>query len=402
MDRPDCTPGMPPIHSDPYRTKMAVTTIDAIATGHPPLRKPQSDAAAMMEQLDGLSKPLRNRLSTVYERSAIEYRHTCVNDWGASSPEEFEFFPQNWALEPAPSTEKRNDWYRRAVLPMAEDVGRRAIEASDTSPDDITHVIAVSCTGFFAPGFDVALVKRLGLPPSTQRTFIGFMGCYAAFNALRTAHAFCQSTPDARVLIVCAELCTLHFQIEDSLESVVVNSLFSDGAAGVVVSAREEVDASGRLAYVDNACQLDDDSLEDMTWDIGDTGFQMGLSSRVPGVIAEHLPSYVGDLLGRHDLSRKDVDFWAIHPGGRAIVEKAQEVLGLDENDVADSLAVLRQHGNMSSPTILFVLKRIMDRRTGRAGGDGAVAANAGSNDVGLAMAFGPGLTIEGAMLKWL
>ncbi|PEN14910.1 chalcone synthase [Longibacter salinarum] len=376
---------------------MAVTTIDAIRTGHPPLRKPQSDAAAMMKQLDGFSDPLRNRLPMVYERSAIDYRHTCIPDWGATSPDQFEFFPQNWALEPAPSTGERNDWYRKAVIPMAEDVGRRAIEASDSAPRDITHVIAVSCTGFFAPGLDIELVKRLNLRPSTQRTFIGFMGCYAAFNALRTAHAFCQSDPNARVLIVCAELCTLHFQIEDSLESVVVNSLFSDGAAGVVMSARDESDAAGRLAYIDNACRLDDDSMGDMTWDIGDTGFQMGLSSRVPKVIAKHLPDYVDDLLGRHDLSADEIDFWAIHPGGRAIVEKAQSVLGLEDADVEDSLEVLRQHGNMSSPTILFVLKRILEQRQQQIAGDGAPP----SNDHGVAMAFGPGLTIEGALFKW-
>lgn len=380
---------------------MPISTIDAIVTGHPPLRKPQSDAAAMMTQLEGFSKPLRNRLPMVYERSAIDYRHTCVPDWGATSPDDFEFFPANWALEPAPSTGKRNDWYREAAIPMAEDVGSRALAAAEANPEDITHVIAVSCTGFFAPGLDIELVKRLGLPPSTQRTFIGFMGCYAAFNALRTAHAFCQSTPGAKVLIVCAELCTLHFQIEDSLESVVVNSLFSDGAAGVVMSSRDEAEAAGRLAYVDNACQLDDDSMEDMTWDIGDTGFQMGLSSRVPKVIAKHLPAYLDRLLGDNDLQRDDVDFWAIHPGGRAIVEKAQDVLDLPDDDVAHSLEVLRQHGNMSSPTILFVLKRIMEARAAASLGDGAPPAT-GSPEHGVAMAFGPGLTIEGALFRWM
>lgn len=382
---------------------MPVSTIDAIVTGHPPLRKPQSDAAAMMTKLEGFSKPLRNRVPMVYERSAIDYRYTCVPDWGATSPDEFEFFPDNWALEPAPSTGTRNDWYRKAAIPMAEDVGRRALAAADAAPDEITHVIAVSCTGFFAPGLDIELVKRLGLPPSTQRTFIGFMGCYAAFNALRTANAFCQSTPGAKVLIVCAELCTLHFQIEDSLESVVVNSLFSDGAAGVVMSSRDEADAAGHLAYVDNACKLDDDSMEDMTWDIGDTGFQMGLSSRVPKVIAKHLPDYLDGLLGDNGLSQDDIDFWAIHPGGRAIVEKAQEVLDLPDHDVAHSLEVLRQHGNMSSPTILFVLKRIMEARAASAAGDGAAPTlDANAPDHGVAMAFGPGLTIEGALFRWL
>lgn len=371
---------------------MPVTTIESIATGHPPLRKSQEDAAAMMQQLDGLSKPLQKRIPMVYGRSAIDYRHTCVPDWGETSPDAFEFFPQNWALEPAPTTGDRNDWYRKSVIPLAEDVGQRALDQAGVAPEEITHVIAVSCTGFFAPGLDVELVKRLGLKPSTERTFIGFMGCYAAFNALRVADAFCQSRPDARVLVVCAELCTLHFQIEDSLESVVVNALFSDGAAGVVLASRDEEDASGRLAYVAGRTTMDDDSMGDMTWDIGDTGFRMGLSSRVPKVIAKHLPAYLDDLLCPRDLSPDDVGFWAVHPGGRAIVEKAQDVLGLPDAAVADSLEVLRRHGNMSSPTILFVLKRILDR-----------CSNAFADEMpGVAMAFGPGLTIEGALFRWI
>jgi len=377
------------------------TVLDTIATATPPTRKPQSDAAAFMQRITSLPERLRARIPAIYRGTAIDQRHSAIADFAKDDPAEFTFFPPTWSLKPAPSTARRNAKYREAILPLTQRAARQALAQSDTEAEDITHVIGVSCTGFFAPGFDIHLVKELGLPPTTQRTFIGFMGCYAAFNALRTAHAFCQSTPGAKVLIVCAELCTLHFQIEDSLESVVVNSLFSDGAAGVVMSSRDEAEAAGRLAYVDNACQLDDDSMEDMTWDIGDTGFQMGLSSRVPKVIAKHLPAYLDRLLGDNDLKRDDVDFWAIHPGGRAIVEKAQDVLDLPDDDVAQSLEVLRQHGNMSSPTILFVLKRIMEARAAASLGDGAPPAT-GSPEHGVAMAFGPGLTIEGALFRWM
>ncbi len=370
---------------------MSYTTLDAIATGNPPLERSQEEAAAFMSNIESLPDTLQSRLPALYRGSAIESRYTCVEDYGRDDPEAFTFFPETWTLEPAPTTEDRNEHYRESVVPLAEDVAERALIRAGADPDEITHVIAVSCTGFFAPGLDVELVKRLDLPPTTERTFIGFMGCYAAFNALRVAHGFCQSQPDARVLIVCAELCTLHFQIDDSLESVVVNSLFSDGAAAAVLSARDETDAEGRMAYVDGRCHLDDDSMEDMTWAIGDTGFKMGLSSRVPDVVGENLPAYVDDLLGAHGLDREDPDFWAIHPGGRRIVEGAREALDLDESDVADSLAVLRRYGNMSSPTILFVLQRILERR---AQGDGAPP------DRGIAMAFGPGLTIEGALFE--
>ncbi len=367
------------------------TTLEAIATGTPSHREPQSEAAAFMQQIERLPEALRNRLPTLYERSAIDYRYSCVTDYGEDDPEAFDFFPGNWSLEPAPTTKERNEKYREAVLPLSEEVAERALQKSGVGTDDITHVIAVSCTGFFAPGIDIELVKRLDLPASTERTFIGFMGCYAAFNALRVAHSFCQSDPDARVLVVCAELCTLHFQIEGSLESVVVNSLFSDGAAAAVLASRSEEEARGRLAYVDGRSRLDDDSMEDMTWTIGNTGFLMGLSSRVPDIVARHLPAYVDGLLGDHDVDRDEVDFWAIHPGGRAVVERAQEVLGLPPTEVRDSLEVLRLYGNMSSPTILFVLKRILE---GSAQGNGAPLER------GVAMAFGPGLTIEGALFE--
>lgn len=367
------------------------TVLESIATGNPSLRRSQEEAADFMSNIETLPDALQSRLPALYRGSSIDERYTCVADYGRDDPEEFTFFPQTWTLEPAPTTEERNEQYRESVIPLAEDVARTALRDADASADEITHVIAVSCTGFFAPGLDVELVKRLELPPTTQRTFIGFMGCYAAFNALRVAHGFCQSDPNARVLIVCAELCTLHFQIDESLESVIVNSLFSDGAAATVVSARSDAEADGRLAYVDGQCHLDDDSMDDMTWAIGDTGFKMGLSSRVPEVVGENLPSYVDHLLSTHDLTREDLDFWAIHPGGRRIVEGAKEALDLDDSEVADSLAILRRYGNMSSPTVLFVLKRIVERR---AQGDGAPPNR------GMAMAFGPGLTIEGALFE--
>lgn len=347
-----------------------------------------------MQRIRSLPEPLRRRLPLIYERSGIDRRYSCVPDYAEADPDNFSFFGANDALSPVPSTATRNAWYRKSVLPLAEQVSREALGQAGLNPADITHVIAVSCTGFFAPGLDIELVKRLGLPPTTQRTFIGFMGCYAAFNAMRVAHSFCQSTPSARVLIVCAELCTLHFQIDDTFESAVVNALFSDGAAAAIFASRSAAEARGKLAYTASHAQLDDDSMEDMTWEIGDTGFLMGLSSRVPQVIATALPAYLDALLQPHQLTPTDLDFWAIHPGGRAIVEKARDVIGLSDEQVHDSLEVMRQHGNMSSPTILFVLQRFLEQhRAQQANGEAGWGH-------GVAMAFGPGLTIEGCLWR--
>lgn len=369
------------------------TVLEAIATANPPTRGEQRHAAQFMANIETLSDSLRSRIPAIYERSGIDYRYTCIPDYGHLEPSKFEFFPPSWSLKPSPTTQVRNRHYRTSVLPMAEDAAKQVLNEAGMAPDEITHVVAVSCTGFFAPGLDVELVKRLGLPPSTQRTLIGFMGCYAAFNAMRVADSFCRSDPRARVLVVCAELCTLHFQVEDTLESAVVNALFSDGAAAAIFSSRSREEAAGKLAYAASQALLDDDSMGDMTWEIGDAGFLMGLSSRVPGVIARHLPDYIDELSSAVG-GRDKVGFWAIHPGGRAIVEKARDVLDLSPEDVEDSFETLRLHGNMSSPTILFVLKRILDRHN-RERRDGEAGYQAG-----LAMAFGPGLTLEGAAFQ--
>ena len=362
------------------------TIIRSIATANPSLRGSQKDAAAFMERVTSIPQGIRKRIPRIYEQSAIDYRYSCIDDY-TREVDDFEFFPRSQDLKPAPSTSKRNVKYRDSAIPLAEKVATEALADAGVERADVTHVIAVSCTGFFAPGLDIELVKRLGLPSDAQRTFIGFMGCYAAFNGLRVAHSFCASNPDAVVLLVCVELCTLHFQVDDTLESAVVNALFSDGAAAAVVQAVPEGEADGGLAYIEGRAALHEDSMEDMTWEVGDTGFMMGLSSRVPHVIAGELPGYLDALLGSHDLTPDDVGFWAIHPGGKAIVDKAKDVLRLSDDDVSDSLEVLRLHGNMSSPTILFVLKRMLERRT---------------KEYGVALAFGPGLTIEGALFQRL
>lgn len=368
---------------------MTFTVIESIATANPPYCVSQQDAGRRMQLVEGISPSLRKRIPLIYSLSGIERRFTCVRDYQHDRTEEFEFYPKNWTLDPTPSTGARNEKYKASVLPIAYEAAKTALTQSGVARDEITHVIAVTCTGFFAPGLDIHLVKELGLRPSAARIVIGFMGCYAAFNALRTAHAICQSQPNARVLIVCAELCSLHFQIKDALESVVVNSLFADGAAAMVVAARSEEEARGKIAYVDGASVIDEESMGYMSWEVGDTGFLMGLSPKVPDVLARQLPGYIDQILSSNQIAREEIDFWAIHPGGRQIVERAQQSLALTDCEVADSFTVLREYGNMSAPTILFILKRIFDRR-----------AKGEPLRAGVALAFGPGLTIEGCLLR--
>jgi len=368
------------------------TILDAIATANPPFKRTQMEVADFMAKVEGLSAPVRNRIASVYARSGIDYRYSCIGDYGAD-PAEFEFYPKNWELKPAPTTGDRNQKYQTCALDLACQAAQQALWQAAVANDAVTHLIVVSCTGFSAPGLDIYLVKRLGLPPTTARTLIGFMGCHAAFNGLKVCHTICQTDVQARVLLVCVELCSLHFQIEDSLESVVTNAIFSDGAAAAILSARSPEAATGQLAYVDGYSVLTDDSIDLMSWTIGDRGFLMRLSPQVPNAVAAHLPAYLDAFLGHHQLSPTDLDFWAIHPGGRRIIEQIQVVLGLSDDLVNESYEILRLYGNMSSPTVLFILKRLLDRHQ--------IQQRSGKGfQNGVALAFGPGISIEGCLFQ--
>ncbi|MDV3351640.1 type III polyketide synthase [Leptolyngbyaceae cyanobacterium CCMR0082] len=361
------------------------TVLESIATANPPFQLSQADSLTFMSQLEGLSPPVRARLKKIYAKSGIDCRYTCIQDY-LTAPPNFSFYPDNWHLTPLPSTAVRNQLYQSYAPKIAESAASQAIQQARLNPTSITHLIIISCTGFSAPGLDVQLIQQLGLRADVDRTIIGFMGCYAAFNGLKTAHAICQSDPHARVLLVCVELCTLHFQPDDSLESVVINALFGDGAAAAIISAQSDTEAVGKLAYVDGYSLLTNDTLELMSWTIGNTGFLMTLSPQVSQAIARYLPAYLTTLLDRNNLAESAIDFWAVHPGGRLILDQVHDLLQLAEGTLQSSYEVLRQYGNMSSGTILFVLKQILSQQTNLKNG--------------IAMAFGPGLTIEGCLFQ--
>jgi alpha-pyrone synthase len=368
------------------------TVLDAVATANPPFKRSQAEAADFMIQVEGLSTATRSRIPLLYGRSGIDFRFSCLPDYGLS-PAQFEFFPKNWSLTPFPSTAERNRKYQEHAVAIAEVAAQQALWQAQLEPGEITHLIVISCTGFSAPGVDLQLIPRLGLSKTLERTLIGFMGCHAAFNGFKVAHSICQSNPQARVLLVCVELCSLHFQMEDSLENAVINAIFSDGAAAAVFSSCTEAQALGKLAYQAGASQLIDNTADLMNWTIGDTGFLMGLSPQVPEVVGRYLPAHLATLLNHQGLTQADIDFWAIHPGGRRIVEKIQSTLALPLDAVQDSYEVLRQFGNMSSATILFILQRLLARHeTGLSRGQGL--------NHGLAIAFGPGLFIESCLFQ--
>jgi predicted naringenin-chalcone synthase len=256
------------------------------------------------------------------------------------------------------------------------------LDEGATSASQITHLITVSCTGFFAPGVEFALIRQLGLSPAVARVNVGFMGCHGALNALRAAQAFIAAEPSARVLLCCVELCSLHYQYGWDQEQVVANTLFADGAAAVVLSAEaEHRPGAWRLAGC-GSCLLPDSERE-MTWRITDHGFAMTLSPRVPELIRVRLRPWLEAWLAQHGRRVEEVKSWAIHPGGPRVLQATLEALGLPPDASDASAAVLADCGNMSSATVLFVLRRLQQT---------------GGSPPCVALAFGPGLTAEAAL----
>lgn len=325
-------------------------------------------------------------IHAIYNRSGIETRHSVLPDFDEHGQAELYRDDPDGAIT-SPGTAARNAVYARESRKLAVSAARRVIEESaDFEARDITHVVFASCTGFANPGPDFHIIRELGLSESVQRYTLGFMGCYAAFPALRMAAQFCEADPKAVVLVVCLELCTLHMQVSDQPDSILANSLFADGVAAALVSCRLPPlgQSAFRLDGFESALLTDGEA--DMAWDIGDEGFQIVLSSYVPGVIGANIHRLLEEVLGRAGLQWDDVEQWAVHPGGRSILDKVESSLGLAPEALQTSRDVLRRFGNMSSATILFVL-------------DEMLASGSDSGGTTCALAFGPGLTVETAML---
>lgn len=300
-------------------------------------------------------------------RAGITHRWSVLPDTHGSPVDPSGFY----AIEPHPGTAERMAIYAEAAPALA----LAAIDdlAARTPLGDITHLVVASCTGFVAPGIDQIIAARLGLPPSVERLLVGFMGCYAAVAALRSAHHIVRSEPQARVLVVTVELSTLHLQAIDKLEPLLAMLQFGDGAAAALVTAEPHGFAIERPFATTLA-----DSAELIRWNITDQGFAMHLSGEVPGRIATALsdPALVATLT-----EGATPDGWAVHAGGRSILDAVEHALGLDAATLSASRSVLAANGNMSSATLMFILARLLG---------GETIAH------GVALAFGPGLAAEG------
>jgi predicted naringenin-chalcone synthase len=322
----------------------------------------------------------------VFRRSGIHTRHSVLKDF--ADPARAELFRQDAdgrLIEP--TTQARNRVYARHAAPLTVELARRLLAGSGFEPAQVTHIITATCTGFVNPGPEMAVIQELGLAPTVERYNLGFMGCYAAIPALRLARHLCQARPEAVVLVVCLELCSLHMQMRSDPDSILGNALFADGAAAALVSARRPAPDRAAFQLDGFLSALAPEGRGDMAWEIGDRGFNLVLSSYVPDIIGGNLRRIVGDLLVPRALLPADIDLWAVHPGGKSILDAFEEAVRVAPEQLADSRAVLRDCGNMSSATILFVLQRML-RRSHRT--PQRIAA----------LAFGPGLTIECGLLQ--
>tara|TARA_R110002096_G_scaffold119826_1_gene259634 strand:+ start:1573 stop:2523 length:951 start_codon:yes stop_codon:yes gene_type:complete len=287
-----------------------------------------------------------------------------------------------------PSTGERNAIYVDEVKKLVPELARRTLaNCPGVSASEISHVVTVSCTGFFNPGPDLLVIDALDLPSTVQRFQLGFMGCYGAFPALKMAEQFCAADPSAVVMVVCIELCSIHMQAREDLDSIVANSVFADGAAAAIVSSTPPAEGARGFSISRFASSLVREGANDMAWDIGDHGFNIVLSKYVSRIIGDGIKNIIDEVFSESGMSPDDIRKWAIHPGGRAILDRVEKSLGLQPEQVVASRATLSKYGNMSSATILFVLNEIimnLDTKDGE-----SVCA----------MAFGPGLTIETAFL---
>jgi len=369
-------------------------SILAIATALPDCSVTQSNLCELFKPLCCDSEQQERVLSRLYKRTEIERRFSVVlsedSNSSAATLDGTFFLPRRTMLDTGPSTAQRMSRYHEAAGLLAQQACKKALAEARILPSQITHLVTVSCTGFSAPGIDLHLINELPLNRGIERTHIGFMGCHGALNGMRVARAFCLAHPQAVVLVCATEICSLHFQYGWEHDALLANSLFADGAAALVMRGWEEQDFSQSeprdqlCAYAASASYVVPSSQNAMTWHVGDNGFIMTLAPNVPDLIDLYLKQFLQSWLATRDLSVGDIKGWAVHPGGPRVLEAVQCALGLDNQALSSSQHILQEYGNMSSPTVLFIVKKLSEDNQPKPW---------------VLLAFGPGLTVEAGLI---
>ncbi|GAC1417591.1 MAG: type III polyketide synthase [Flavisolibacter sp.] len=330
-----------------------------------------------MQKVFACNETDKRKMRFLYQHSGIQQRYSIVPDYSAPI-KEWKFYPQGEGLEPFPTLEQRMSVYAKFAPQLSVDAIRRCLNKF-CKAESITHLITVSCTGMSAPGLDLQIMELMDLKKDIFRTSINFMGCYAAIHALKIADAICSSDKKAKIVIVCTELCTLHFQRENSMDNIASSLLFGDGSAAALITANENGSTG---LFLDNFySEVVPKGKRDMAWELSSNGFLMTLSGYVPDLIEEDFSLVMDRALGKEQLQAADISHWCIHPGGKRILEAIQKSMSLVPSQLDQAYQILKQYGNMSSATILFVLKKMMEDNK-------AIKKLVGA-------AFGPGLTVE-------
>jgi predicted naringenin-chalcone synthase len=350
------------------------SNIVSIGTANPGHPIPQFEIARFMRMAHQLDDIEGRKLGFLYRKTGIASRYSVLPDFEKRDVEEFTFFPKNHLLSPFPGTKARMEIFQKTAPDLAAAAAVSCLDQGDEQAQSVTHLILVSCTGMVAPGVELQLMEKLGLNDSVERYCIHFMGCYAAFVGLKLADKIVKAEPEAKVLLISVELCTLHFQKDYTEDNLLANSLFGDGAAAALIMNSER-----GLKINSYLSQVFRDGDQDMAWGIGDFGFEMRLSKYIPMLLEHGIRQHRSLFEDRFALSQ--IRNFAIHPGGKQILENVQEAFELSPEVNTHAMNVLRQYGNMSSASILFVLDQMMK--------DPVI-----QGDI-LSMGFGPGLTLE-------
>lgn len=348
----------------------------------------QTNVFEFMGQAHGLEGSALTRLKALYRATGIKKRYSVINDYQSADSAQWTFYPKNKALNPFPTTEDRARLYAKEAITVSAKASREAFNQSNISHLEVTHLITISCTGMYAPGLDIDLVHELGLKTSVERTCINFMGCYAAFTGIKLGDQICRANPNAKVLIVATELCTIHFQKGADDDNLLANAIFGDGSAAVLMSATK-TDSKNNLVLSPRGFlnEIYPEGSSEMAWNIGNFGFEMKLSAYVPSLIEKGIGELVNRL--KSQSATEQINHYAFHPGGKRILEVIESKLGLSKQADWAGRTILENYGNMSSPTILFVIKQLWDQLT-----------EDNQNESILSLAFGPGLTMESMLLR--
>jgi predicted naringenin-chalcone synthase len=360
-----------------------MSKIISIATAVPEYRHEQMKILGFMQKAYGMDEVEGRKLKFMYDQSGIEARYSVLPDYGCKGGRKWEFFPTTENMEPFPDLEARMKLFNDAAPALSI----KAIEGCmNGSRKEITHLVTVSCTGMTAPGLEMQIMEEMGLPNTIAKTAINFIGCYAAIHALKYADAVCNNDKKAEVLIVCTELCTLHFQKEKTIDNITSSLLFGDGCAAVLVTGD---DSTPGLKINSFYSEVSSDGKKEMRWELSSTGFLMTLSGQIPDLLEQRFNGVAENALKKAGMKKEDITHWCIHPGGKKILKAVEKSSGLTSEDLKYSYKILKEYGNMSSPTLLFVLKDIL----------GEVKASGKKANI-LGAAFGPGLTTETFILS--